>query len=918
MNHRTDRLSTRRRGSILLITAGVAILMVGLTALVTDVGYLYYSQARLQTAVNAGWKAGFDRMMDLQKTGKSFDASDMELVRAHVKEVMKANGYSDSELANVEITFPNSSSLKVHSKQSVGLFFAKIFDISSADIAAGRDSTDDGAGIIPLGIPHGVTKDFSKNMYSCSMFTGEEGFKAGSEYILKLGSGGKKATDDQPLPDDAKMILVPMNSGAQSDDGYLKAYGVAYWCLRIGDGKDTGYVPVYWLLGYLGGSFYLTYYDEIVTQLKKLKVNYTIIKGAANIQAIFDAVKPNILELYDRPRIAVYSSQEGTDPVEDVLRAAYIPYGEYSMPTGYQRGVYDASANKHIYDDEILNGVLDDYHWVHLHHEDFTGFNGGCSYYPDSCKDFFDNSRLGTQAAAQARMCTYCSSNYKEITTTSTVWDAKKKKWVTVTSTAWGWDGSYNEAGCLLANTRCAERAGKNGILYRKDALVKTKICGTNADGSINKSFPQCTEYQRLVDIAELHGYISDPNSEPKPQTAVSTGNNGPGMSATQDGWFNRANKVQLMKFDVARTIRNHVEVGGFLFAQCFAPETLDIALWQAAVHDGIPPLDAFSDCFAFTGYSYRRFPVKSGVSYYSTINAIYGTGIYMPFNLRDSLSAKCQNHGAWPDTGSGHTAVFTDACINKEKCEVLGYLKANESHAKYLSGKRGKGEFTFLGGHYHKNTESKRLVLNNILLGALVEKNVTGEVIPPVLTGKNKNNYGPLDPDNSLSGGADDYRERFKFGVNIPIEINDRLVTESGNMPGPTDQAVDFRVNGDETFDPHRKVIIPITDIGPEVPINNTHNVGAGTIYDLQGQDHPNGLYRPEQYDFGSSVRVIGFAEFEILEPDEYTRDGDEEGVLNYEAGDVGDLGPYQSGQVRGRFIRYIVHPSEAQSLLY
>jgi len=97
---------------------------------------------------------------------------------------------------------------------------------------------------------------------------------------------------------------------------------------------------------------------------------------------------------------------------------------------------------------------------------------------------------------------------------------------------------------------------------------------------------------------------------------------------------------------------------------------------------------------------------------------------------------------------------------------------------------------------------------------------------------------------------------------------------------------------------------------------VNNPKNAGIDTIYDLQGQDHPNGVYKPEQYDFGSSVRVIGFAEFEVLDPSEYTRD--EKDGLTYESGDAGDLGPYQPGQVRGKFIRYIVNPFEIQELLY
>ena len=116
-------------------------------------------------------------------------------------------------------------------------------------------------------------------------------------------------------------------------------------------------------------------------------------------------------------------------------------------------------------------------------------------------------------------------------------------------------------------------------------------------------------------------------------------------------------------------------------------------------------------------------------------------------------------------------------------------------------------------------------------------------------------------------------------------------------------------RVFGDlaNNLPPNSRVIVPITDVPPEVGVNNTHNATATSIYDLQGNDHPNGVYDPSLYAFGSSVRIIGFAEFEILPPASWTRT-----TGSVEVGDSGSIGPAQSGQVRGRFIRYIVRPGE------
>jgi hypothetical protein len=343
------------------------------------------------------------------------------------------------------------------------------------------------------------------------------------------------------------------------------------------------------------------------------------------------------------------------------------------------------------------------------------------------------------------------------------------------------------------------------------------------------------------------------------------------------------------------------------LFAQCFAPETFDLSLWQYGIYQGMSPDQAYENCVAFTDFHYKTFPRKSGRTWYSTINTKEGGGY---FNLTDNLDPRCQNHssGYSCDTGQGHTASFVKSQI-KDDVTILGYQQGTGNNwVKYLKGSVGNGDFTFLGGHYHHNTEAKRLVLNNILLGSLVEKNL--DPGGTTVTGKQKSNYGPVDPDNINGGGANDYRDRFMHGFNQPMQINDRIMPLSGNQRGPTDQAVDFRLNGDNNFMPNQIVIVPITDVPPEVPTNNSHNVDAQTIYDLQGQDHPNGVYDPAQYGFGSSVRIVGFALFELIDPSEYTRDGSD-----IQPGDAGDLGPYQPGQVRGKFIKYIVKPGDVQN---
>ncbi len=152
----------------------------------------------------------------------------------------------------------------------------------------------------------------------------------------------------------ANQILIPMDE-RQSD--HLKAYGIAYWILK----KDT---EVDWLLNYRGGSFLAKYHPMIQNELVVRGVSYEIISDAQANQIISEIASPaanyDIMKLEKYPKIAVYSprsKQPWDDAVTLVLTYAEIPYDV-------------------IFDDEVLNGELPKYDWLHLHHEDFTGQYG--------------------------------------------------------------------------------------------------------------------------------------------------------------------------------------------------------------------------------------------------------------------------------------------------------------------------------------------------------------------------------------------------------------------------------------------------------------------------------------------------------------------------------------------------------------
>jgi hypothetical protein len=149
-------------------------------------------------------------------------------------------------------------------------------------------------------------------------------------------------------------LLIPMD-GKQTD--HLKAYGIAYWVLK----KDT---EVDWLLNYRGGSFMTKFHPTIQNELVVRGVSYEIISDAQANSIISEIASPavnyDIMKLEKYPRIAVYtpkSKQPWDDAVTLVLTYAEIPYDV-------------------IFDDEVLNGELPKYDWIHLHHEDFTGQYG--------------------------------------------------------------------------------------------------------------------------------------------------------------------------------------------------------------------------------------------------------------------------------------------------------------------------------------------------------------------------------------------------------------------------------------------------------------------------------------------------------------------------------------------------------------
>jgi len=395
-------------------------------------------------------------------------------------------------------------------------------------------------------------------------------------------------------------LLIPMDD---SQKDHLKSYGIAYWVLQ----RD---IEVKWLLNYRGGSFLMQSLPEIENECIVRGVSFetmTDAQASAILNSIAEPdVNQNAVRMNKAPRIAVYSppnKQPWDDAVTLVLTYAEIDYDV-------------------IYDQEILNGELSKYDWLHLHHEDFTGQFG--------------------------------------------------KFWRTYQHMPW----------------------------YQQDV-------------NINKQ------------LAEELGFL----------------------------------KVSEMKSFVVQEIEKYVLNGGFLFAMCAATDTYDIAMAAkgvdicAAMFDGDPmdenadeKLD-FSRTFAFENFHLVKDPY---VYEFSDIDATQSrqnrvareTDYFTLFEF----SAKwdpvptmlCQNHKNMIKGFMGQTTAFRKEVI-KPNVLIMGENKPARE-ARYIHGERGKGFWTFYGGHdpedyrhlvgdpptdlnLHPNSPGYRLILNNVLFPAARKK---------------------------------------------------------------------------------------------------------------------------------------------------------------------------------------------------
>ncbi len=393
-------------------------------------------------------------------------------------------------------------------------------------------------------------------------------------------------------------LLIPMD---ETQKDHLKSYGIAYWVLE----KN---VEVKWLLNYRGGSFLLQHYPEIENECIIRGVTFesiTDVKANAILQEIAQPdVNQDAVAMNKAPKIAVYSPPN-KQPWDDAVTLV-LTYAEIN---------YDV-----IYDEEIVNGKLAEYDWLHLHHEDFTGQYG--------------------------------------------------KFWRSYQHMPW----------------------------YQEEVRI-------------NK------------ELSNKLGFL----------------------------------KVSEMKSYVTREIAKYLNNGGFLFAMCAATDTYDISLAATGVDiceqmfDG-DPMEAnvdeklnFRNTLAFENFKLEKNPYVyefSNIDDTDTRNVLRENDYFTLFDFSakwDPIPTMlCQNHQNLIKGFMGQTTAYRNQVL-KSNVLVLGENKA-ANEARYIHGEKGKGFWTFYGGHdpedyrhligdpptdlsLHPNSPGYRLILNNVLFPAAKKK---------------------------------------------------------------------------------------------------------------------------------------------------------------------------------------------------
>lgn len=147
----------------------------------------------------------------------------------------------------------------------------------------------------------------------------------------------------------AQHLLVPMD---ETQTNALKAYGLTFNALKNGNKAE-------WLINYRGGSFLLPDVEDVRKRalLDGIKLETLTNAQLGELRSEIASSNMDAVALERAPRMAIYKPDK-SPPWDDAVTLAL----QYA-------GIEFAS----LYDEQVMEGDLTKYDWLHLHHEDFTG-----------------------------------------------------------------------------------------------------------------------------------------------------------------------------------------------------------------------------------------------------------------------------------------------------------------------------------------------------------------------------------------------------------------------------------------------------------------------------------------------------------------------------------------------------------------
>lgn len=200
------------RGNTVLIVALVMVVLLSVTALVVDLGFVYLERARLVTGAEASALAGA-ASFPYREEG-DYQKEHYEDAIREAEKVAEKNGLKDFEIKLLPVDEDRKEEIEVVAKKEVGYTFARIMGYYEQEVrgmaAAEAVPISGFFGVVPFGIP-------------------EEDFEGDGTYDLKVPAGEGEEGNYQPL---ALGGTGTNNYRDNLEDGYDDI-------LRTGDFVDT-------------------------------------------------------------------------------------------------------------------------------------------------------------------------------------------------------------------------------------------------------------------------------------------------------------------------------------------------------------------------------------------------------------------------------------------------------------------------------------------------------------------------------------------------------------------------------------------------------------------------------------------------------------------------------------------------------